>query len=53
MKILTNTLKVVDVNTYKALKYLDALRATEKGKRFERKFWEAIKEVCEKRLTEK
>jgi hypothetical protein len=53
MKILTNTLKVVDVNTGKALNYLNALRATEKGKRFERKFWETIKEVCEKRLIEK
>lgn len=50
MKILTSTLKVVDVNTHKALKYLDALRATEKGKRFERKFWETIKEVCERGL---
>lgn len=52
MKILTSTLKVVDVNTHKALKYLDVLRATEKGKRFERKFWETIKEVCERRLEE-
>ena len=52
MKILTNGLKIVDVNTGKTLNYLNALRATEKGKKFERKFWETIKEICERRLEE-
>ncbi|MHB8200692.1 MAG: hypothetical protein ACYDD9_07750 [Acidithiobacillus sp.] len=53
MKILTNGLKIVDVNTGKALNYLNALRMTEKGKKFEKKFWETIKKVCENRLSEK
>jgi predicted DNA-binding ribbon-helix-helix protein len=50
MKIITGTLKVVDVNTGKALTYLNALRNTEKGQKIERKFWETIKEVCERRI---